>query len=298
MTVINAIVDGKSGSSLLNCVSIRKIGEIYMHKSLAMIITTVLLTVSCVSQNLPNENRQLPVDVGTYQTSPDGHNSRNALDWEGAYSGVLPCADCEGIDTTINLHMDGTFERAVRYLGKESATRTDTGTFSWDATGTRISLNSDTQEVMNIQVGENRLFHLDQDGRRIEGALSAHYILHKHRHDPAIEDKHWKLIELNGKPVNTDRDAVLILRASDSVASGNTSCNSFFGAYAITDHQRIHFKDPMAATLMACADMTVEPAFFRVLQMADSYSVSDDGQLSLNRARMAPLARFDQVPEN
>ena len=38
---------------------------------------------------------------------PDpAHNSRNSLDWAGIYEGVLPCADCPGIQTRLTLSRD------------------------------------------------------------------------------------------------------------------------------------------------------------------------------------------------
>jgi heat shock protein HslJ len=40
--------------------------------------------------------------------------------------------------------------------------------------------------------------------------------------------------------------------------------------------------------------MEVETAFHDVLKMVDNYSLSGD-RLTLNRARMAPLARFEAV---
>jgi uncharacterized lipoprotein NlpE involved in copper resistance len=55
---------------------------------------------------------------------PAGDNSRNALDWQGVYVGTVPCADCEGIRTRIELRGDGTFTRALTYLGKDDQTFT------------------------------------------------------------------------------------------------------------------------------------------------------------------------------
>ncbi len=40
----------------------------------------------------------------TALANPD--NSRTSLDWDGIYRGVLLCADCEGIQTTIYLNRD------------------------------------------------------------------------------------------------------------------------------------------------------------------------------------------------
>jgi heat shock protein HslJ len=53
----------------------------------------------------------------------------------------------------------------------------------------------------------------------------------------------------------------------------------------------------ISATMMACMDASVretESQFFKVLEMADNYYVTGD-TLQLNRARMAPLAKFEAV---
>lgn len=42
---------------------------------------------------------------------------------------------------------------------------------------------------------------------------------------------------------------------------------------------------------MACQFMSMEAEFHRVVGVADNFNVSDE-DLVLNRARMAPLARF------
>jgi heat shock protein HslJ len=46
--------------------------------------------------------------------------------------------------------------------------------------------------------------------------------------------------------------------------------------------------------MMACPDMSVEDAFMKAMQEVDNYSLAD-GKLSLNKARMAPLLRFEAV---
>jgi len=45
-------------------------------------------------------------------------NSLNSLDWPGIYRGVLPCADCEGIETEIKINADLTYVISSTYLGK------------------------------------------------------------------------------------------------------------------------------------------------------------------------------------
>ena len=44
------------------------------------------------------------------------HNSRNSLDFAGVYEGVLPCADCPGIQTRLTLNRDVSYELSTLYL--------------------------------------------------------------------------------------------------------------------------------------------------------------------------------------
>jgi heat shock protein HslJ len=46
--------------------------------------------------------------------------------------------------------------------------------------------------------------------------------------------------------------------------------------------------------MMACPDMQTESTFLQVLQKVDNYAIKDD-TLSLQKARMAPLAKFKWV---
>ncbi len=48
------------------------------------------------------------------------------------------------------------------------------------------------------------------------------------------------------------------------------------------------------STKMACENMDVEYGLSKALSAADNYSLQGDN-LSLNKARMAPLARFKAV---
>jgi len=113
----------------------------------------------------------------------------------------------------------------------------------------------------------------------------------------SITEKYWKLIEINGKPVEatTPREAFIILKNEDQRINGNGGCNTLNGTYEIAPGNRIKFSQ-MASTMMACLNMEIEEELKKALEMADNYNLSEDGKfLSLNRARMAPLARFESV---
>ena len=226
--------------------------------------------------------------------APAGDNSRNSLDWQGAYVGTVPCADCEGIRTRIELHGDGAFVRSLTYLGKDPQPIDDSGTFTWDAAGSRVALDAGAGDAQQYQVGENVLFHLDRDGQRITGDQAAAYRLAKIVNDPNIENRRWQLVELNGRPVPPipEREgAFLELDSSQGRVTGNASCNRFFGNYDLTANNRLQFAPNIGRTLMACAELDREGEFLDALTRVDNYTIAD-GMLSLNRARMAPLARF------
>lgn len=222
------------------------------------------------------------------------HNSRNAVDWPGTYTGTLPCADCAGIRTTIRLGADGGFERELVYVGKSDMPVRDAGSFAWNDAGSIVTLETASGEAQQYQVGENRLFHLDRDGSRVAGDLADRYVLDKAARDPRIEDRRWVLVEVMGQaviPSGERREAFIELDGESGRLGGNGSCNGFFGTYVLEAGQRIRFGD-IGATMMACADMTVEDALLEALGRVDNYSIDGD-RLSLNRARMAPLLTFE-----
>ena len=113
----------------------------------------------------------------------------------------------------------------------------------------------------------------------------------------SITEKRWKLIEISGKPVVSDgtapREAFIILKNEGRRVTGNGGCNTLNGTFEIGQGNRIKFSQ-MASTMMACLNMETEDGLKKALEMADNYSLSADGKyLSLNKARMAPLARFE-----
>jgi heat shock protein HslJ len=91
------------------------------------------------------------------------------------------------------------------------------------------------------------------------------------------------------------REPHIILREENHRLNGTGGCNFFNGGYELKEMNRISFTK-VAATLMACLNMDIERELLRVFDTADNYTLSADGKtLSLNKARMAPLARFEVV---
>jgi heat shock protein HslJ len=231
------------------------------------------------------------ISCGNSNTTPVGDTSQNSLDWDGIYSNVIPCADCEGIQTTIVLNKDMTYKRISRYINKDLNFFTEEGSFFWDKEGRTITLEGVNKEEAPYKylVGENKLIQYDMDGKAMNEETQKQYTLQK---VSDIVGKKWKLIELNGKEIagSLPKEPYFILSVENSRISGNGSCNSFNGTYTLNSKNRIKIS-PLASTMMACLDMTTESELSRVLEMVDSYAIKQD-TLSLNRARIAPLARF------
>ncbi|WP_418122586.1 META domain-containing protein [Chryseobacterium sp. PTM-20240506] len=109
-----------------------------------------------------------------------------------------------------------------------------------------------------------------------------------------ITGKTWKLIEINGQPIqlkNPKNNPYFKLNMTDMRYEGNAGCNGLGGTFEIKqDIMRIKFNQGIS-TMMACDDLEIEQRFTKALLAADNYSVSGK-ILSLNKAKMAPLAKF------
>lgn len=111
-----------------------------------------------------------------------------------------------------------------------------------------------------------------------------------------ITERRWRLVELAGKPVPdkvNGKEPFLLLHKNDSRYSASGGCNGLGGTFTLQDNGRIKFSQGMS-TMMACENMEIENGLNKMLVAVDNYSLNGDN-LSLNRARMAPLARFKAV---
>ena len=109
------------------------------------------------------------------------HNSRNSLDWQGTYTGMIPAASAPGIDIRMTLNADETFQLRYEYVDRANSTYNEAGSFTWDKTGNNITLDTkDTDGGLRYyKVGENTLTVLDIKGNVITGDLADLYILKK-----------------------------------------------------------------------------------------------------------------------
>jgi uncharacterized lipoprotein NlpE involved in copper resistance len=147
----------------------------HLTKTIFSLSVTALLFCAC-AENEKDQN----IENNQKQTSAPEQMEIVTTDWKGAYSGILPCADCEGIKMRLALHDDLTYHQEVHYLGKEDQPKTTTGRFVWNDMGNIAILTPATGgTTMQFLMGENMVTMLDTEGRKIEGNLSERYILRR-----------------------------------------------------------------------------------------------------------------------
>ena len=132
--------------------------------------------MSCTNQSKKQADETTPIN----ETVVDSHTSEIALDWAGVYEGTMPCADCEGIETVIELKDDLTYVAKYTYLGKKEDENlfTNKGVFTWNDDGNSISLQDEGLETQ-YKVGENQIVLLNSDGEVNTGELADFYVLKK-----------------------------------------------------------------------------------------------------------------------
>lgn len=89
-----------------------------------------------------------------------------------SWRGILPCADCEGIETSLFLAKDGTWVMNERYQGvtKEPSSFASYGT--WARTAGKLVLTDSKGEKSWYRVKGDNLEMLDQEGNPIESTLN------------------------------------------------------------------------------------------------------------------------------
>ncbi len=114
-------------------------------------------------------------------------------------------------------------------------------------------------------------------------------------HDTPLEGTTWKLASMEAIPasaVDAEPDFfTLWFDAADTLVSGRTNCNRFFGKYALDGH-RLVMKN-LGMTRMACPDLQYEEAFVRMLDEVNRYGIRK-GELTFYDGDRA-LATFRSV---
>ncbi len=135
--------------------------------SLLIIACFTTICTACTTSELTTE----PVDVAVGE-------SRLPLSVIGTWRGVIPCADCPGINYNLSLNENNTFEETMVYQDRDAAPFTRSG--SWRIYNGMLELSgSDTVHTRFDLSTAGELYMLDQQGKRITTNLADRYKLYK-----------------------------------------------------------------------------------------------------------------------
>jgi len=91
------------------------------------------------------------------------------------YSGIIPCADCEGIEYVINFIDDFTYDTKSAYLGKTVEDFESSGNYRIE--DGIIQLLGDDEGVHYFKKSGENLLVLDSNRKKVTGSLSDMYVL-------------------------------------------------------------------------------------------------------------------------
>ncbi len=129
----------------------------------------------------------------TDQEKPAKPDSSIDLDLPAMYSGLLPCADCPGVDYTLVLEESG-YTGIRRYRDHSRDAFTQTGNWSLSADTLKLLKPDSTVSTMFL-ADRDQLVLLDQHGGQITGDLAEKTILHRTADQLSIRQHHAQLRE-------------------------------------------------------------------------------------------------------
>jgi heat shock protein HslJ len=188
------------------------------------------------------------------------HNSRNSLDWDGTYEGVLPCADCPGSKTRLTLNYDGSYRLVTQAQGSQNAEKSVSGVFTWQPNGNAITLD-ERGGGQQFSVGEGRLTLLRPEGGASQSPAGNLVLTLAAPQSEDLEQQlgryRWTLVfatdadnrRIAGLPPGEDRPVVLSF--AGSLLSVQGPCNRLVGGYKVTAANQLTV-NVGASTRMAC----------------------------------------------
>ncbi|RYD98303.1 MAG: META domain-containing protein [Sphingobacteriales bacterium] len=207
--------------------------------------------------------------------------SRNSLDWTGAYSNGL--IQLSLFDDNSYLYKNGNIYNS--------------GKVTWGPGGNRITL-AGTQEKYKVMEGKLKNEFNGNEFVKSGGSMEGVFTGNNTKINKRLLGGKWVLTELRGKAIvkseQLQKEPFLAFKEEDGTFSGHSGCNGFGGSIKKMDDFRIEF-GPAIQTMMACLGiMDIENQLGEALRTADNYTVNN-GVLSLNKGKMAPLAKFKFV---
>jgi copper homeostasis protein (lipoprotein) len=187
------------------------------------------------------------------------------------YSGILPCADCEGLQTNLMLKKNNEYEISYTYLGKSSTLQTKLGKFSEANNGIihLLGLRDTLFTFRKTQEGVKLQF-VDEQG--LWKDIARYNLLKRVGHSNAGTANElqgiWELQKLDNKELKSflfeGEIPFLQFHFNNLMLEGNTGCNDLSGNFSQQNNE-LKFSKNMSTTRMFCEN-SAEKLFLDLLR--------------------------------
>jgi len=222
-------------------------------------------------------------------------------EYTGAFAGVIPCADCAGVDTELTLNRDGTYKLSETYLNEEAQTFVSGGTWRPGTDFKSVELTDSKTKDKSYYAfnGKDALKKLDVNANPINSKLN--YVLKRRPVDfSAVQDKEWRLSQVKdaGGQVTFDTvnqtseflKGIFTLQFDEGRAFGKASPNRYTAPYTLGAGNKITFGLAASTMMMGLVEPVGlnEHGYFILLSKVSAwnvvnnqlvlYTVNDDGE--------------------
>jgi hypothetical protein len=97
--------------------------------------------------------------------------------WAGAYTGVLPCEGCNGIQILITLEETGTSHCSIKMLGIDDDGETGVSRIRWEEEGVLGWIRWYDGDWRQYRFSENEITQLNENGMPYTGPFAHQYVL-------------------------------------------------------------------------------------------------------------------------
>lgn len=116
----------------------------------------------------------MAVGAVTLAGCQSGTKKAQTVPVDRVYSGVLPCADCSGIEATLLLQQDGSYVEQLVYLDTKDGSRSFHDSGKWNIEGNKLRMTNPKGEstYFSQSADEQSVTLLDLEGNLIETQLN------------------------------------------------------------------------------------------------------------------------------
>ena len=207
----------------------------------------------------------------TTQQANDGYT--------GTFAGMLPCADCPGINTELTLNPDGTYQLRETYLKNAPKTFVSAGKWDTGKDSQTVELKDSKNKDKNYYAfsGKNELKKLDMNAQPINDSDFNYSLKRKTQDFNAVTGKVWRLsqvqtaagqVTFNAAKLNPEffKD-IYTLQFDNGRASGKASPNRYTAPFTAGSGNNLTFGLAASTMMMGIREPEGlnEQGFFKLL---------------------------------